>query len=93
MNEDLKSTLSRIEQYVLIGTKQVLTIEEAAILLGMKPRTVKQMIQDHAVPTYKPRRGLVYFKKNELEDWMLQNRISSQQEIESQAEAYCLTHK
>lgn len=89
----ISETLSRIEKYIIIGTKNVLTLDEAAILLGVQKRTVKQMVADSIIPVYKPNRRAVYFKKSELEDWMLQNRIKSQAEIESEAAAlYSLTH-
>lgn len=89
----ISETLSRIEKYIIIGTKNVLTLDEAAILLGVQKRTVKQMVADSIIPVYKPNRRAVYFKKSELEGWMLQNRIKSQAEIESEAAAlYSLTH-
>lgn len=89
----IAETLSRIEKYIIIGTKNVLTLDEAAILLGVQKRTVKQMVADSIIPVYKPNRRAVYFKKSELEEWMLQNRIKSQTEIESEAAAlYSVIH-
>ena len=89
----ISETLSRIEKYIIIGTKNVLTLDEAAILLGVQKRTVKQMVADNIIPAYKPNRRAVYFKKSELEGWMLQNRIKTQAEIESEAAAlYSVIH-
>lgn len=91
MDEEIKQQLDRIENYAQIAAKSVLNINEAAFILGMQPRTVRKMAQQHIVPTYKPNRSVLYFKKSELEDWMLSNRVATQAEIESAAEAHCLT--
>lgn len=86
MNE-LTATLQRIEQYVLINTKNVLNLTEAAILTGLKPDTIRKMAQRHDIAFYKPNRNMLYFLKQDLEKWMMQNRESTQQEIDQKAAA------
>lgn len=88
----LGETLARIEKYILIGTKNVLNIDEAAIVLGVTIRTLRKMVSEHTLPIYKPNQRALYFKKSDLEDWMLQNRVKPQSEIDSEVEAYCITH-
>lgn len=87
MEEKILERLDQIQQYLLLQVKQVLNIKEAAIILGMKPETVRVMVNKHTIPFYKPNRNLLYFRKEELEQWMMQNRTSTDEEIESQAEA------
>jgi prophage regulatory protein len=53
---------------------------------------VRENVRKHILPCYKPNINLLYFKKSELEDWMMQNRSKSMAEIESEAAAYCVTH-
>lgn len=93
MIEEIKEQLDRIENYAQIASKSVLNINEAAFILGMQPRTVRKMVLQHTVPVYKPNRSVLYFKKSDLEDWMLSNRIASSEEIESKAAANSITHK
>lgn len=88
----LGETLARIEKYILIGTKNVLNIDEASIVLGVTIRTLRKMVAEHTIPIYKPNQRSLYFKKSDLEDWMLQNRVKPQSEIDSEVEAYCITH-
>lgn len=88
----LGETLARIEKYILIGTKNVLNIDEASIVLGVTIRTLRKMVAEHTIPIYKPNQRALYFKKSDLEDWMLQNRVKPQSEIDSEVEAYCITH-
>lgn len=88
----LGETLARIEKYILIGTKNVLNIDEASIVLGVTIRTLRKMVAEHTIPIYKPNQRTIYFKKSDLEDWMLQNRVKPQSEIDAEVEAYCITH-
>lgn len=92
MNEEIKKQLDRIEQYAMIAAKNVLNIKEAAIILGMSVEGVRFIVRNGKIPSYKPNPHRIYFKKSELEDWMTQNRSKSTAEIESEAEAYCITH-
>lgn len=89
---EIKEQLDRIEQYSLIAAKNVLNIQEAAIILGMTVEGVRMNVRNHILPCYKPNVNRLYFKKSELEDWMMQNRSKSMAEIESEATAYCATH-
>lgn len=93
--EEILERLDQIQQCLTLQVKQVLNIREAAIILGMKPDTVRGMVNRHAIPFYKPNHNLLYFRKEELEQWMLQNRTSTDEEIESQAEAisYSMNHQ
>ncbi len=90
MEDEIKMRLDRIEQYAVIAAKNVLNVREAALVTGLSVRTLRSMAYDKAVPTYKPNRNLLYFKKSELEEWMTRNRTKSAAEIDSEAEALLL---
>lgn len=89
---EIKEQLDRIEQYAMIAAKSMLNIKEAAIILGMTVEGVRYLARNNTLPYYKPNVHRIYFKKSELEDWMMQNRSKSMTEIESEAAAYCSTH-
>ena len=36
---------------------------------------------------------MIYFKKEELAEWILQNRVSTSEEIAMKATAYTMSHK
>ena len=92
IDPQIKEQLDRIEQYSMIAAKNVLNIQEAAIILGMTVEGVSYNVRNNILPCYKPNVNRLYFKKSELEDWMMQNRSKSMAEIESEAAAYCTTH-
>ena len=92
IDPQIKEQLDRIEQYSLIAAKNVLNIQEAAIILGMTVEGVRYNVRNNILPYYNPNVNRLYFKKSELEDWMMQNRSKSMAEIESEEAAYCTTH-
>lgn len=92
IDKEIKEQLDRIEQYSLIAAKNVLNINEAAIILGMTVRGVRENVRNRIIPCYKPNVNRLYFKKSELEEWMTQNRMKSMAELKSEAAAYCFTH-
>ena len=106
IDPEIKEQLDRIEQYSLIAAKNVLnraalegmgetikeTPVEAAIILGMTVRGVRENVRNRIIPCYKPNINRLYFKKSELEEWMTQNRRKSMAELKSEASAYCFTH-
>lgn len=93
MDKEMKQQLDRIEQYAKIAAKTMLTIKEASFILGMSEQSVRNKARSNELPCYKPNVNRLYFKKDELEAWMMQNRTKGKIEIESEAEVYCLTHK
>lgn len=92
IDPEIKEQLDRIEQYSMIAAKTMLNVKEAAFILGMSVEGVRMNARNHVLPCYKPNINRLYFKKSELEDWMMQNRSKSMAEIESEAAAYCVTH-
>lgn len=68
----------------------ILTIDDASILLGLSKSRVYALCSQRDIPHYK--QGKLYFKRKELEVWMTAKRVSTQAEIESKASLYCHTH-
>lgn len=88
----LNSKLDRIEQLTLISSKTVLDIAEAAVFTGYSESHLYNLTSRRAIPHYKKNRKL-FFKKNELEEWMLERQVKTDKEIESKATTYVVTHK
>ncbi len=88
----IEERLDRIERLVIIGSKEVLNTSEVAMMLNVAVQTVRNMMHERAIPYYK-RGGKAFFKKSEIEDWMLQERIPTNDEIKSQAATYVALKK
>lgn len=91
-SEEIKKQLDRIERLALLSAKTVLQLDDACILTGLKKSTLYVMTCEKRIPHYK-NNGRVYFDRSELEQWMKQNRISTIQEIDLQANSYIVTGK
>lgn len=90
--QELNNKLDRIEQLTLISSKTVLDISEAAAFTGYSESHIYNLTSRRAIPHYKKNRKL-FFKKNELEEWMLERQVKTDKEIESKATTYVVTHK
>lgn len=88
----MQEQLDRIEKLVRIGTKEVLNVEEVALVLGISKSRVYHLTSTREIPYYKNGKS-VCFKKSEIEEWRLKERIPTKSEIDSKAATYIATHK
>ncbi|WP_431110883.1 helix-turn-helix domain-containing protein [Winogradskyella poriferorum] len=71
-------------------TKSVLTFDEGCRYCGISPSSMYKHTSSNRIPHYKPEGKLIYFKREELDSWMLRNRNSSINELEDTAASYSL---
>ena len=82
----------RMEKITLLGNKEVLTMSEAAMLTGYKEKGLYELTSQRRIPHYK-KNGKLYFKKAELVEWMTDNRVMTDEEINRKAITYVATHR
>ena len=77
----------RIEvlENTLSAAKEVLTLEEAALFMGISKSSLYKMTHRHELPFFRPNVKLIYFEKAELLKWMRQNRSMSESETKEAA--------
>lgn len=90
--QTIDTRLDRIERLTLISAKTVLDIDEASLLTGFSKGHLYRLTSERQIPHYKKSRKL-YFKKSELEAWLLEDKVLTAEDIESQATTYVVTHK
>ena len=73
--------------------KKLLTVEQASCQYGISKSFLYKLTFNRILPYYKPGGKLIFFDKNDLEEWMTSNRILSANEITEKAKAYCLKTK
>lgn len=88
----LNERIERLEKLTLINQKSVLDIHEAAMFLGYSESYLYFLTSTKQIPHYKKFRK-VMFKKSELEDWLLDRRVKTENEISIKATTYISTHK
>lgn len=92
MQQTIEQWCERMEKITLLGNKQILTLSEAAMLTGYKEKGLYELTSQRRIPHYK-KNGKLYFKKSELEEWMTENRVMTNEEIHIKAVTYVATHK
>jgi excisionase family DNA binding protein len=82
--EQINERLQRIEE-LLVASKSVLNIREAAILTGLSTSHLYKLTSTGGIPCYKPSGKGLYFNREELESWLLRGRKATSEEVETAA--------
>ena len=93
MDTNILEKLERIEK--LLETqqamqKQVLNFNDACIYLELSQSHLYKLTSTGSIPHYKPNGKKLYFKREELDTWLLRNRNNSIDEIEQEAANYLI---
>ena len=88
--EEQKKVADLITTNTIFCTKEVLTSDEAAKYMGVSKSYLYKLTMRQQIPHYKPMGKMVYFNRLELEQWLQNNRVSTDTEISQQAQAYCM---
>lgn len=92
---EITDRLDRIErkaEMAVIGAKNVLDIEETAVYTRISVGHLYRLTSGKMIPHFKKARKL-YFKKSELDEWMLESKVLTEAEVQREAETYTATHK
>lgn len=91
--DDILKRLEIIEKHVLdqnIILKNVLSFNEASHYLELSQSHLYKLTSTGNIPHYKPNGKKIYFKREELDQWLLRNRNTTQEEIDKQAADYLI---
>lgn len=79
MTED--TLLSTIADRVAINSKEVWTVEDAAQYTGFSKSQLYKLASSHVLPYSKPSGKVIFFKREDVINWLLSNRCASNEEI------------
>lgn len=83
INERIESIAAK-----LYSTKEVLTLEEASLFLGLSKSQLYKLTASAAIPHYKPGGKYIYFDYADLIEWVRQNPVKSKRQLELDAVRY-----
>ena len=86
----MEEKLNQILIYSLLEAKNVLALEDVALLTGLSKSHLYRLTCTHQIPYYKPNGKQIYFDRAEIESWMKQNRVATAAEINQQAQVFCM---
>lgn len=90
MSEELTSVMERlkaIERMTLLAAKNVLVLDDVALLTGYSKKYLRLLIARREIPHYR-RGNRLYFSRDEVDEWMLEQRVPTNGEVEVQAVGY-----
>ncbi|CAL2080299.1 helix-turn-helix domain-containing protein [Tenacibaculum dicentrarchi] len=91
-NIQLDQRLDRIER-LLLNNKTVLTFDEACDYTGISRSYMYKMTSTGIIPHSKPNNKKIFFSKEKLDVWLLNNHKKSTSEIEKEALNYVLNKR
>lgn|SRR5690606_4366108 len=88
---DFSKRLDEIEallkkQYAL--SKEILTLEEAADFLSLSKSAIYKLTSKKEIPYYNPGGKKIFFKRIELENWVLTSKSVSVDEVDDEISSY-----
>ena len=89
--DELIMRLDKIEKLLAaqaLVLKDVFNFDEGCEYLDLSPSHMYKMTSTGAIPHYKPNGKKIYFKRLELDQWLLRNRATTTEEIEAKAASF-----
>lgn len=86
-NQSVEQRLDTIER-LLRGQKSVLTFDEGCEFTGLSKTYMYKLTHRNKIPFFKPHGKNIYFSREELEKWLMQNQTKSTQHKEQDAIDY-----
>lgn len=68
--------------------KEILTIKEASEYLGLSTSRLYKMTSNKEIPYYKPGGKKIYLNRKDLEQWILNSRVASTNDLDGDLESY-----
>jgi len=94
MENQILENLSKSESlYRSQPTKEILNFVEACTFLSYSKSYLYKLTHSRRILHYKPNNKMLYFKRSDLEDWLLRNRVKTADEIEQEAIDYVAKKK
>ncbi|WP_270776036.1 helix-turn-helix domain-containing protein [Segatella buccae] len=79
---------NRIAYRVAINTKPILTFDEACLYMGMSKSALYKVTSSKEIPFSKPNGKMIYFKRTDVDGWLLSNMSTTATELADKAMAY-----
>lgn len=86
--QELKESVSRIDNRLTVGLKKVLTVKEVAEILQLSQDRVYTLVNQKLIPHYRTFTRRIWFDREEVENWMKAERVTPDYELLKQAGAY-----
>ena len=90
LRDALKETLKEVIEKSRPDTSEILNVTEAAAFLKLQISTLYEKTATRCVPHFK-RGNRLYFNRKDLQEWLREGKVKTQQELQSEASTFSMT--
>ena len=90
IQEEINQIALAISKNLMVCQKEILTLDEAAQYTGMTKSALYKLTSTRQIPFSKPNGKNCFFKRTELEAWLMSNPVATTDELNDRAQAYCM---
>lgn len=87
-DKELDRVAKAVADRLGVNSKEVLTAREACRYMGVTYGYLGKLTMRRAVPFSKPMGKYRFFRRADLEKWLMSNRVATGEELDAQAAAY-----
>ena len=88
--DEISQIALAISKNLMVCRKEILTLDEAAQYTGLTKSTLYKLTHDRQIPFSKPNGKMCFFKRADLDYWMMSNPVATAEELNDRAQAYCM---
>lgn len=82
----LESRMERDPKFLVVQKKEILTIEDVALILNLSTSQIYKLTMTGEIRFYKPHGKKIYFKRSDIDEWVFKDQISDTEKLDRQAE-------
>ncbi|MBS1584504.1 MAG: helix-turn-helix domain-containing protein [Bacteroidetes bacterium] len=92
---DLQSIMTKLNgiEKMLLSNKTILNLEELAEYTGYATSYLYKMTCTQKIPCFRPNGKKLFFKKSEIDEWLLRNRSKTHLENDAEAISYVMRNR
>lgn len=84
--ELIQQKLDEIKAITTLSVKNALTVDEAAVYMGMSAEYIRKMCKTRKIKSYRSKSGRgIYLHKADLDKWMLHTEVNTGEHINAEA--------
>lgn len=94
--EIIQEQLKELKKLIELGNslkKDFLTIDEVSVYLSASKSYLYQLTSQKEIPFYCPTGKKIYFKKTEIEEWIISSKVEPISDMENEVELYLSRNK
>ncbi|MCB0745238.1 MAG: helix-turn-helix domain-containing protein [Ignavibacteriae bacterium] len=87
IQNQLKEIIALLTKQNLLE-KEFFTLEEATLYLGQSKSSLYKLTSRKEIPFYVPGGKMIYFRKEELDAWIIDSKVETVDDLESSIDNY-----